>query len=127
MVNTIAINGEGVLESFKKMLGFIFPLIYSQINNYIAKTLMRNPTFEDLFNSKARIRVIKTLALNNELNITKIMKNTNLNHTKVKEHLKFLKNINFVQEKTIGRIKFYRYKEENLKAHCVKKLILLIE
>ncbi len=76
-------------------------------------------------NSKARIKVIRTLALNNELNITKIMKNTNLNHTKVKEHLEFLKNINFIQEKTFGRIKIYRYKEENLKAHCVKKLIEL--
>jgi len=30
VVNTTAINGEGVLESFKKMLCFIFPLIYSQ-------------------------------------------------------------------------------------------------
>lgn len=82
---------------------------------------------ENLFCSRARAKIIKTLALNNELNISKIIKNTNLNHSNVVNHLNFLKKINFIQEKNFGRIRIYRYKEENIKAHCVKKLIELIE
>lgn len=82
---------------------------------------------ENLFCSRARVKIIKTLALNNELNISKIIKNTNLNHSNVVNHLNFLKKINFIQEKNFGRIRIYRYKEENIKARCVKKLIELIE
>lgn len=84
-------------------------------------------TIENLFFSRARVKIIKTLALNDELNISKIIKNTRLNHSNVVNHLNFLKKINFIQEKNFGRIKIYRYKEENLKARCVKKLIELIE
>lgn len=84
-------------------------------------------TIEDLFSSRARVKIIKTIALNKELNISKIIKNTKLNHSNVVNHLEFLKKINFIQEKSFGRIKIYRYKEENVKAHCVKKTIELIE
>ncbi len=84
-------------------------------------------TIENLFFSRARVKIIKTLALNDELNISKIIKNTRLNHSNVVNHLNFLKKIDFIQEKNFGRIKIYRYKEENLKARCVKKLIELIE
>lgn len=34
VVNTIATKGVGIFETFTEMLGFIFPLIYSQINKY---------------------------------------------------------------------------------------------
>lgn len=89
--------------------------------------LKNNYSIEDLFCSKGRTKIIKTLALNKELNISKIIKNTKLNHTNVITHLDFLKRINFIQEKTFGRIKIYRYKEEDLKAHCIKKVIELLE
>jgi len=82
---------------------------------------------EDLLGSKARIKILKTLALNNELNISLIITKTNLNHTNVLKHLNFLKNLNLVQEKKFGRIKIYRYRNENIKARYLKKFIEIWE
>jgi len=78
---------------------------------------------EDLLGSKARIKILKMLAKNNELNISLIITKTNLNHKNVLKHLNFLKSLNFVQEKKFGRIKIYRYKNENIRARYLKKFI----
>ena len=78
---------------------------------------------EDIFSSKGRTKIIKLLALRNELNISKIVDLTGLNHLSVKTHLFFFKEINFVQEKKFGRIRIYRFKTENLKAKALKNLI----
>ena len=71
---------------------------------------------EDLLGSKARIKILKVLALNDELNISLIISKTKLNHSNVIKHLNFLKSFNLIQEKKFGRIKIYRYKSENIKA-----------
>jgi len=78
---------------------------------------------EDIFSSRGRAKIIKLLALRGELNISKIVDLTGLNHLSVKTHLFFFKEINFVQEKKFGRIRIYRFKTENLKAKALKNLI----
>ena len=78
---------------------------------------------EDIFSSRGRAKIIKLLALRDELNISKIVDLTGLNHLSVKKHLFFFKEINFVQEKKFGRIRIYRFKTENLKANALKNLI----
>jgi len=78
---------------------------------------------EDLLGSRARIKILKILALNNELNITSIISKTKLNHSNVSGHLNYLKSCDLVQEKIYGRIKIYRYKNENVKARALKKFI----
>ena len=78
---------------------------------------------EDIFSSRGRAKIIKLLALRDELNISKIVDLTGLNHLSVKTHLFFFKEINFVQEKKFGRIRIYRFKTENLKAKALKNLI----
>ncbi len=82
---------------------------------------------EDLLGSKARIKILKTLALNKELNISSIISKTKLNHSNVLKHLNFLKSQNLVQEKKFGRIKIYRYKTENIKAMSLIKFIKIWE
>jgi DNA-binding transcriptional ArsR family regulator len=82
---------------------------------------------EDLLGSKARIKILKTLALNDELNISLIISKTKLNHSNVKKHLNLLKSFNLIQEKKFGRIKIYRYKTENLKAKILKNFIEIWE
>ncbi|MFX0188079.1 MAG: ArsR/SmtB family transcription factor [Candidatus Hodarchaeota archaeon] len=82
---------------------------------------------EDLLGSKARIKILKTLALNDELNISLIISKTKLNHSNVNKHLNLLKSFNLIQEKKFGRIKIYRYKTENLKAKILKKFIEIWE
>jgi predicted transcriptional regulator len=91
------------------------------------ENIEENFTFENVLGSKGRCKIIKLLALKTELNISEIVKQTRLNHIDVKKHLAFLELIDFVQEKKYGRIKIYRFKEENLKAKSLKNLILFWE
>ena len=86
-----------------------------------------NFTIENLLGSKARIKILKILAINNELSISQIIKKTRLNHTIVKSHLNFLKSLNLIQEKVFGRIKIYRYRTENIRAKSLKKFIEIWE
>lgn len=79
--------------------------------------------FEDVFCSKGRVKILRILAIMNEMNISEIIKQTHLNHNDVKKHLSFFCKINFIQEKKFGRIHIYRFKEENYKAKAIKNLI----
>ena len=80
--------------------------------------------FENLFASKGRTKIIKILAIKNEASITSIVKDSKLNHSNVKSHLKYLLNIGLIQEKRFGRIKIYRYRNELIKAKILKETIL---
>ncbi|MFX0071852.1 MAG: winged helix-turn-helix domain-containing protein [Candidatus Hermodarchaeota archaeon] len=82
---------------------------------------------ENLLGSRARIKILKILAYNNELNISLIISKTRLNHSTVLRHLNFLKSLNLIQEKRFGRIKIYRYKIENLRAKSLKNFIEIWE
>jgi DNA-binding transcriptional ArsR family regulator len=85
----------------------------------------KKTTFDDVFSSKGRTKILKLLAINEELNISEIIKKTSLNHTNVVSHLNALKDFDLVQEKQYGRIRIYRYKLENQKARALKKIIEL--
>lgn len=78
---------------------------------------------ENLFGSKARVKILKTLAQNEELTISLIINKTRLNYSNVAKHLNHLKSLDLIQEKKFGRIKIYRYKIENIKARSLKKFI----
>jgi predicted transcriptional regulator len=82
---------------------------------------------EDIFGSKARIKIIKVLISNQELSITQIIRKTCLNHGCVLKHLNLLKKINLIQEKNFGRIKIYRYRSENIKAKSLKRFVEIWE
>ena len=84
-------------------------------------------SFETLFSSKSRVKVIKTLAINVELNISSIITQTRLNHARVESNLEFLKDVGLVQEKNYGRIRIFRFRLENKIAKYIKNLIKLIE
>ena len=70
-------------------------------------TKQKDYIIEDLLGSKARIKILKILAIHDELSITSIIKRTKLNHSNVLKHLNYLKS----------------YKIENLKAKSLKKFI----
>ncbi|MHA1230393.1 MAG: ArsR/SmtB family transcription factor [Candidatus Helarchaeota archaeon] len=78
---------------------------------------------EDIFSSKGRVKIIKLLAKENELNISEIIKRTNLNHNITSKHLKILTEANILQEKIYGRIKIYRFRIEDFKVKAIKNLI----
>ncbi len=78
---------------------------------------------ENVLGSKARVKILKTLARNKELTLSLIINNTRLNYTNVIKHLNYLKKINVIQEKRFGRIKIFRYKIENIKARSFKNFL----
>ncbi len=82
---------------------------------------------EDLLGSRARVRILKSLALNEELTISLIIKNTKLNHSSVSKHLHYLMEMDMVQEKRFGRIKIYRYKVENTRARAFLNFLRIWE
>ncbi|MHA1883825.1 MAG: winged helix-turn-helix domain-containing protein [Promethearchaeota archaeon] len=82
---------------------------------------------EDLLGSKTRVKILKVLAINEELTISLIINKTRSNYSNVIKHLNCLKDLNLVQEKQFGRIKVFRYKSENVKARSLKRFIEIWE
>lgn len=93
----------------------------------IVKNIEVDYTVENLLGSKARVKILKLLAKNEELSISQIIRGTKLNHTSVKYHLAYLKSNDLVQEKIFGRIKIYRYRFEDLRAKSLGKFIEIWE
>jgi DNA-binding transcriptional ArsR family regulator len=83
--------------------------------------------FEELLGSKARAKILKVLAQNQELTISTIINKTRLNYSNVIKHLEYLKKCDFIQEKKFGRIRIYRYKVENIIAQSLKNFIDILE
>ncbi len=85
------------------------------------------PTVEDLLGSRARVKILKALVMDEELNISLLIKKTKLNYVNVSKHLRYLKSVDLVQEKKFGRIKIFRFKLENIKARAFKNFIEIFE
>ncbi len=82
---------------------------------------------EDLLGSRARVKILKALVLNEELNISLIIKRTKLNHVVVTKHLRYLMDVDLVQEKKFGRIRIFRYRLENIKARSFRAFLKIWE
>lgn len=89
----------------------------------IATGLEKENLIEDLLGSRARVKILKALAINEELTISLIINKTRLNYSCVLRHLNYLKKKNLIQEKNFGRIKIFRYKLENIKARSFKNFM----
>ena len=83
---------------------------------------MKNIPVEELLSSKGRIKILKILALTGELNITEIVRRASLNHGTAYAHLKFLEEVGLIEEKTFGRVKIYRLRD-NERAKLLKEFI----
>jgi len=70
---------------------------------------------------------LRLLSQEKELNITRIVEKSGVNYKIVKKHLEFLVKIGFLQEKCFGRIKIYRFKQENQNVRALSNLIDLWE
>ena len=80
-------------------------------------------SIEDVLSSKGRVRILMILAEIGELNISDIARRARLNYSTTNQHLQALENAGLVQHKKFGRIRIYRFNEENVRAGTVKKLI----
>jgi DNA-binding transcriptional ArsR family regulator len=73
--------------------------------------------------SKGRVRILRILADIGELNISDIARRAGLNYATTNQHLKALENRGLVKHKRFGRIRIYRYNEENPKARMIRQLM----
>ncbi|MFX1293341.1 MAG: ArsR/SmtB family transcription factor [Promethearchaeota archaeon] len=88
----------------------------------VVTELIENLDISDIFKSKGRVKILKILALEGELNISEIARRAKLNYNSIRNHLNFLTKANVVQEKKFGRIRIYRFKIELLMVRAIKNL-----
>ena len=89
----------------------------------IINTSNKNKTeIEDVLSSRGRVRILKLLAELGELNVSAISRTINLNHSAVKEHLRFLTEVGLIKEKRFGRILIYQFEEKNILAQSLKQV-----
>lgn len=78
---------------------------------------------EEVFSSKGRVKILRILAEIGELNISEIARRAGLNYTTTNQHLQVLENFNLVCHKTFGRIRIFRFNEENPRAIMIRQLM----
>ncbi|MHA1268210.1 MAG: ArsR family transcriptional regulator [Candidatus Helarchaeota archaeon] len=78
---------------------------------------------EEVFASKGRVKIIKILVKEEELNISEIVERCKLNHKSTLNHLQFLTAAGILQEKIYGRIRIYRIRIEDYRVKAIKKMI----
>jgi len=78
---------------------------------------------EDVFSSRGRVKILRILSEIGELNISDIARRAGLNYTTTNEHLQVLENADLIKHKSFGRIRIYRFNEENTRAKAVRDLI----
>jgi DNA-binding transcriptional ArsR family regulator len=78
---------------------------------------------EDIFSSKGRVRILRILVEIEELNISEIARRAGLNYATTNQHLQALENAGIVRHKRFGRIRIFRFNEEDSRGKLIKKLI----
>ncbi|OYT50674.1 MAG: ArsR family transcriptional regulator [Desulfurococcales archaeon ex4484_204] len=79
---------------------------------------------EDIFSSRGRVKVLKTIIELEEVNISRLIKLTRLNYRTVVKHLEYLKKVGIVDEIVVSRTRIFRL---NLLNPKVRLLIDLVE
>ena len=80
-------------------------------------------SIEEVFSSKGRVKILRILSEIGELNISEIARRAGLNYATTNQHLQVLENNKLVCHKTFGRIRIFRYNEENPRARMIRQLI----
>jgi predicted transcriptional regulator len=78
---------------------------------------------EDILSSRGRVRILKILVGVGELNISEIARRAALNYTTTNQHLNALVKAGLIQEKDFGKIRIFRFREENQRAQAIKQLV----
>ncbi len=80
---------------------------------------------EEVFSSRGRVRILRILSEIGELNISDIARRAGLNYTTTNQHLQLLEEAGLIKHKSFGRIRIFRYNEEDPKARAIKDLMEL--
>ena len=80
-------------------------------------------SIETVFSSKGRVKILRILVEIGELNISEIARRAKLNYTTTNQHLEILETSGIVKHKNFGRIRIFRFNNENPRAKSIKGLI----
>jgi DNA-binding transcriptional ArsR family regulator len=80
-------------------------------------------SIETVFSSKGRVKILRILVEIGELNISEIARRAKLNYTTTNQHLQVLETSGIVRHKNFGRIRIFRFNNENPRAKGIKELI----
>jgi len=78
---------------------------------------------EEVFSSRGRVKILKILVEIGELNISEIARRSGLNYVTTNRHLQVLEESGLVKHKNFGRIRIFRFNEENRRARMIKELV----
>jgi predicted transcriptional regulator len=78
---------------------------------------------EEIFSSKGRVKILRILSEIGELNISEIARRAGLNYATTNQHLQILEDSRLIRHKTFGRIRIFRYNDENPRARMLRQLI----
>jgi predicted transcriptional regulator len=80
-------------------------------------------SIETVFSSKGRVKILRILVEIGELNISEIARRAKLNYTTTNQHLQVLETSGIVRHKNFGRIRIFRFNNENPRAKSIRELI----
>ncbi|BDR90909.1 winged helix-turn-helix domain-containing protein [Vulcanisaeta souniana] len=82
---------------------------------------------EDIFSSRVRIRILRTLIKYKEVNITKLSRELGINHKVIEYHIEALKRLGVAEEKRFGRIRIIRLSENDPRVLAIERLFTELE
>lgn len=77
---------------------------------------------EEIFSSKARVKILRVILGRGEVNINQIIKDTKLNYKTVCKHVNYLVSVGLVEEVKIGRLRLLRPNWLNPKTRRLEEL-----
>jgi predicted transcriptional regulator len=80
-------------------------------------------SIETVFSSKGKVKILKILVEIGELNISEIARRAKLNYTTTNAHLQVLEASGIVRHKNFGRIRIFRFNEDDSRAKRIKQLM----
>ena len=78
-----------------------------------------------LWHQGGRIRILRLLSAYGELNISEIARKTELSHALTSKHLRALERVGLVVEKRFGRIRIYRFRDEDERTKALQHLFVI--
>ncbi|MEM0366793.1 MAG: winged helix-turn-helix domain-containing protein [Acidilobaceae archaeon] len=82
---------------------------------------------EELFSSRGRVRLLKILLKEGQSTITRLARETGLNHKKLIEYLEILKKHGIVEERRYGRLRLYEINYKNPRVSALREIFKMIE
>ena len=80
-------------------------------------------SIEEVFSSKGRVKILRILVDIGELNISEIARRSGLNYATTNHHLLVLEGSGIIRHKNFGRIRIFRFNEENSRARMIRELV----